>query len=185
MSEPAPTNLEEEIVNESASTGLPWRLLIFSLIIFGFSISVYFGLKFGYAAYLTERTLAVDKKIGDLANQVTQEDQKKFINFYSQLVNLKNTLDRHWFSQNMFYFLEKNTLADVYYTDADFSADRRTLTLKGSTNSLESAVSQLTILEKSADLDNVVLDSVSFEQNKVGLALTISFKEDFFKLPRE
>lgn len=185
MPEPTPTNLEEEIVSESAPAGLPWKLLIFSIIIFGFSISVYFGLKFGYTAYLNDRTLGIDKKIRDLANQVTQEDQKKFVNLYSQLVNLKNTLDRHWFSQNIFYFLEKNTLAEVYYTDADFSADRRILSLKGTTGSLQNAVSQLTILEKSTSLENVVLDSVSFDQSKVGFALTLIFKEDFFKTPKE
>src|SRR3989344_6383117 len=135
--------LEEEFATETIPVGLPWRLLIFSIIIFGFAVSIYFGLRFGYGNYLDREARTLDKKIEELGAQVKQEDQQNFINFYSQLINLKKALDRHVFASNIFGFVERNTLGTVYFTGAEFLADGRSLDLVGRADSAETLIQQL------------------------------------------
>jgi energy-coupling factor transporter transmembrane protein EcfT len=170
-------------VTESIPVGFPWRLFTFSLILFLFSVFVFFGLKFGYVSYLTSETNALDKKIQDLGNRVSAEDQARFIAFYSQLANLKKILDNHGFSGNIFSFLEKNTLGQVYYNDAGFSGPDGELTLKGFAASSETLVSQLAIFDKAPEVAKVVLNQTNTDQRGVTFALTLTFRADFFKTP--
>lgn len=180
-----PTSLEEQFVTEAIPVGLPWRLLVFSLVIFGLSLSVFFGLKFGYAKYLDREGEITDKKIKDLAQQVKQEDQKRFINFYSQLFNLQKILDNHAFTANIFDFLERSTLGNVYYTDASFLRDGNIINLKGTAASSEAIVQQLNIFDKAPELARVVLDQMTFDQRgqSVGFSISAAFSDEFFKKP--
>lgn len=182
-----PPNLEEQFVAESIPIGLPWRLLVFSLVLFGLSVSVYFGLKFGYSSYLKAETESIDNKIDNLAKEVSQEDQQNFVNFYSQLINLKRVLDQHEFSSNLFGFLERNTIQTVYYNDASFSSDNRTMLLKGEAESSEVLVQQLNVFEKTPELEKVILDQMVFDSAKrnVGFSVALIFRQNFFSQPRQ
>ncbi len=182
MVEASPQNsLREQFVTENIPVGFPWRLFTFSLILFLFSVFVFFGLKFGYASYLTGQTSALDKKIQDLSNRVSVEDQARFIGFYSQLANLKKILDRHGFSGNIFNFLEKNTVGEVFYTDADFSAGDNELALKGFAASSEMLVAQLSLFDKAPEVKSVFLNQTNTDRGGVSFTLTLDFKPDFFQ----
>ncbi len=184
MTEASPQNsLREQFVTEAIPVGFPWRLFTFSLILFLFSVFVFFGLKFGYASYLTSQTEALDKKIQDLGNRVSAEDQARFIAFYSQLVNLKKVLEAHGFSGSVFSFLEKNTLGEVYYNDANFSGDDGELALKGLAASSETLVAQLAVFDRAPEVAKVILNQTNTDQRGVTFALTLEFKPDFFKTP--
>ena len=187
MPEPLPvnSNLREQFVTEQIPVGLPWRLLTFSVIVFGFSLFIYFGLKFGYETYLNARAEQLDKNIEDLASRVSKEEQQNFINFYSQLVNLEKALDRHKFSSNVYSFLERNTLPLVYYYEGDFLVNGGTLGLRGRADSLEALVQQLSVFDKSSELEKTVLDQMSFEGNDVNFGITLTFKSDFLNLPKQ
>ncbi|MCP6720198.1 MAG: hypothetical protein KJI72_02675 [Patescibacteria group bacterium] len=180
---PSPNNLKEQFVSEAIPVGLPWRLLIFSLILFGFSLFVFFGLRFGYNSYIDTRTGDLDEKIGNLSGQVSQEEQQSFINFYSQLVNLKKVLDRHDFTASIFSFLEKNTLGKISYIDADFTVLDSSLTLKGAAASSESLINQLTLFDESLEVDRVVLNQMNSSKDGVTFGVTLFFNPDFFKKP--
>jgi hypothetical protein len=177
--------LEEEFVTETASIGLPWRLLVFAGVLFGLAVAIFLGLKFGYAQYLDSQAKALDQKINDLARQVKQEDQQNFINFYSQLVNLKKVLDRHSFASNVFNFLERNTLGQVYYNRAEYAAEDHSLILNGLADSPETLIQQLSVFNKAAELDNVVLQQIQFDAKGTIFGLKLTFKENFFALPKQ
>ena len=184
MVEASPQNsLREQFVTENIPVGFPWRLFTFSLILFLFSVFVFFGLKFGYASYLTNQTSVLDKKIQDLGNRVSVEDQARFIGFYSQLANLKKILDRHGFPGNVFNFLEKQTVGEVFYTDADFAATDSGLILKGFAASSEVLVAQLTIFDRSPEVADVFLNQTNADRGGVAFTLTLDFKTDFFQKP--
>jgi hypothetical protein len=181
---PEPTNnYNEQFVTESIPVGLPWRLLILSITLLGFSIFSYFGLNLGYGSYLDNLDKNLDKNIAGLSQQVDQSEQKNFINFYSQLVNLKKVIDRHLFSGNAFNFLEKNTLGQVYFTDAQYSADAFSLNLGGRAASLEVLVAQLETLNRAVEVDRVILDQMSIDQQFVSFGVTLFFNPDFFRKP--
>lgn len=180
---PSPGNLREQFVSETIPVGFPWRLLIFSLTLFVFSLFVFFGLRFGYNSYINTRTDDLDKKIESLSGQVSQEEQQSFINFYSQLINLKKVLDRHDFTASIFSFLEKNTLGKISYIDADFIIPDSSLTLKGAAASSESLINQLTLFDESLEVDRVVLNQMNSNREGVTFGVTLFFNPDFFKKP--
>lgn len=180
-------NLREQFVTEQIPVGLPWRLMIFSAVLFGFSIFVFFGLRFGYESYLSAREAEFDKKFEQLASRVSQEDQKKFVNFYSQLANLKRVLDKHSFTANIFSFLEKNTVPTVFYYDATFSIEEgRTLLLGGRADSVDTFVAQLAIFDKAPELERVSLKEQNLESSgDLRFNVELKFKGDFFKSPKQ
>lgn len=177
-------NLREQFVREQIPVGLPWHMLIFMVFLLGFSIFIYFGLRTGYESYLNSREASLDKKIEALTKQVSKEEQKNFIGFYSQLVNLKKVLQTHGFAGNIYSFLERNTMPLVYYYEANFLREEGTLELKGRANSLETLVNQLSVYDKANELEKVVLNQMSFEGTEVGFEVVLTFKKDFFELPR-
>lgn len=169
-------NLEEQLLSERIPVGWPWRLLIFSALIFAIAIFVYFGLRYGYKGYLDSRSRQLDEDLKALGQQVSAADQERFINFYSQLVNLKEILDKHSFSSNIFRFLENNTINEVYYTEVSLRSTERVLILKGFSNNFESLSAQLEIFEKSSETEKVILNNVSLQGNGVNFSATIIFK---------
>ena len=177
---PENENLGEEFSAEKIPVGWPWRLLLISFVLLGLSILTYAGLTYGYQPYLKTSLNKVDNQINDLANQVNVEDQEKLLTFYSQVINLKDILDRRVFSSKIFPFLEKNTDPSIYFTSADFSAVNKNLKLKGMTSSFGNLMQELTILKQAPEAANVLLDDTNVKKNKVGFSLTVVFKPDFF-----
>ena len=181
---PLQPKIREQFISESIPIGFPWRLFIFSFTLFVFTLFIFFGLKFGYTVYIDKRAESLDKKIADLAVQVSQEDQQNFIAFYSQLVNLEKVLNRHGFMANVFLFLEENTLGDIYYKSADFSSLGRNLKLSGVAASNKVLVDQLALFDKRIEVSGVNLNQMSIDpSSNVNFGVTVSFKEEFFQKP--
>ncbi len=186
---PEPTvqaQLEEQFATEEIPIGLPWRLLVFAIIIFAFSITSYFGLRFGYEAYLGKQADNLDQQINQLTSEVNQQDQQNFINFYSQLINLKTVLDEHGFSENVFNFLEKNTIGSVYYTEADYSAADNSLNLNGVAASSDALVQQMNVFDKAPELTSDTLGQMN-NQTKGGInfSVRLTFDPDYFSTPSQ
>jgi hypothetical protein len=179
-----PKNLNEQFITEPAAVGLPWRLLIFSIVLFGLSLLVYFGFRFGYESYLDSRASDLDNQLGQLSSSVSQEDQQRFIGFYSQIANLKTILGQHVSSANVFQFLEKNTLPQVSYSGAKFKAASANLELVGRTPSLQILAQQLSQMEQSPQIVSATLKSTSFNQSgSVDFTMVLVFQPDFLSKP--
>lgn len=173
-----------QFISEPTQIGLPWRLMVFTFILFLFSIFVYVGLKFGYNAYLDSQIEAVDSQIEELAAQVSEDEQDDFLSFYSQVVNLRSVLDRRNFSQNNFEFLESRTIPAVYYQNVEYVGDSFSLLLTGRTNSMESFVNQMQVFDDSSEVDSAVVEDVSVEQDGVRFSLQLSMSPDFLNQPQ-
>ena len=120
-----------------------------------------------------------------MARQVKPEDQKNFIGFYSQLINLKSVLDTHEFGSKVFSFLEKNTLSSVYYTEASFLASGKALTLKGAADTSETLVGQMNVFDKTPELLSVSLDQMNFDPRggSVSFSAMLTFNPEYFLKP--
>ncbi len=177
---------QEQFITEPISVGLPWRLLIFTGVLFTLSIFIYFGLHFGYASYLDSRSQKLDIQLAQLSNSVSQEDQQRFIAFYSQLSNLKQALGMHPFSGNVFSFLEANTLPQVFYTEAQYSGASSGVSLNGVASSLTTLAAQLAQFNKAPQIANASLNSMSFDPKTsiVSFSMGLTFQSDFFSKPQ-
>ena len=177
------TSVREQFVTETTSVGWPWRLFVFSGFLFVLSFFVYFGLHFGYRSYLADQSDKADRNLDALAKEVSLDEQDRFVNFYSQLVNLKGVLEDHPFASNFFKFLERNTIDKVYFLDADANVAGKSLKLDGVADSFDSLSQQMAVFEKSSTVANVLLDSVGLQGSQVSFKLSINFKDDFLSAP--
>ncbi len=180
-----PKSLNEQFVAAPAAVGLPWRLLIFSIVLFALSLLIYFGMNIGYESYLNSKVDGLDKQLDQLSNSVSQKDQQQFVGFYSQIVNLKTVLDQHIFSANIFPFLEKNTLPQIAYTEAKFNGASYSLELQGRAISLQTLAQQLAQFEKAPELQTAILKSTNFnEVGTVDFAISLTFQTSFLSKPQ-
>jgi hypothetical protein len=177
-------SLSAQFTEAPASVGLPWRLLIFSSVLFGLSLMIYFGLSVGYESYLNSRVSDLDGQLSKLSSSINQQDQQKFVGFYSQIANLKTVLGQHIFSANIFQFLEKNTLPQTYYGEAKFDTKSLNLELFGRTSSLQTLAQQLAQFEKASELQTVVLKSTDFSQaGFISFTMSLTFNADYLSKP--
>ncbi|MDI6734482.1 MAG: hypothetical protein QMD50_03290 [Patescibacteria group bacterium] len=174
---------QEELVVEQMPIGWPWRLLIFTIIVFALSLFIYFGLRFGYGAYLDTASKNLDKDIKTLSDKVPPADREEFIRFYSQIINLKTVLDNHPYGSNIFKFLEKNTIGSIYFTSAEMSVSSLSLKLNGFGKDFESVAQQMALLEKASEVERVFLDQVNVQKEGVTFSLFLDFKREFIKKP--
>jgi len=175
-------DFNDTVVFDAPSIGIPWRVLVFSLILFGISLVVFLGLKFGYMEYLENRSEALDQSIGELADTVNQDEQQEFITFYSQLVNLKTVLDNHQFGVNALKFLEENTLPPIYFTGAVMNVPERTMQLEGQADTLDIFIEQLAVLKDASGLEgDAVVDNIEFSPTgEVAFSMRLTFTPTFF-----
>ncbi len=163
---------------------MPWRLLIFSGVLFGLSILIYFGFSIGYESYLNSRSADLDNQLNELSNSISNQDQRKFVGFYSQIVNLKSVLNQHVFSSNIFPFLEKNTLPQISYSQAKFKSAGLDLEILGRATSLQTLAQQLAQFERATEVRIAILKSTNFNQNgSVDFTMVLTFEENFLNKP--
>jgi len=159
---------------ETPSIGLPWRILLFAILLFAFSLLVYFGLRFGYETYLKGQSAGLDKQLNQLASQVSEQDQQSFVTFYSQLVNLRGLLAEHTYGTKAFDFLEQYTLPQVYFTSAKVGSADGKVELQGIADSLNGFVSQLATFDAAPGLSQkAVVDQMSLTGQTVGFTVTL------------
>ncbi len=164
---------------ESLSAGLPWRLMIFAIVLFAFSVFVYFGIHYGYTAFLDQQSADVAAKIEALAKKVSQTDEENFVGFYSQIVNLKTVLDKHAFPSNAFKLLESKVTADVYFTSGAFSSNDNSIDLHGSAKTFDALASQIAIFEKATEVTKVAFNDVNIADTGVTFDIKLNLSPDF------
>ncbi|MEK7169621.1 MAG: hypothetical protein AAB700_02150 [Patescibacteria group bacterium] len=184
MPEGQPKSLNEQFVSETTSIGLPWRLMVFSGVLFALSILIYFGMSIGYESYLNTRSAGMDTQLEELSNSISQKEQQKFVGFYSQIANLKTVLGQHIFSANIFPFLEKNTLPQTFFTEANFNSISYNLELKGRAPSLQALAQQLAQFEKAPEVHSAMLESTNFNPSgTVDFSVSLNFQPEYLAKP--
>ena len=171
--------LNDKFVSESLPTGWPWRLLIFAIVMFAFSLFMYFGIRFGYRSYLDAQAKDLDKKLETLAQQVSLDKQEQFISFYSQIYNLKTVLEKHKFGSNIFHFLEKNVIPSTYFTNAEMDVAEGSLMVRGTADTFDTLAMQIGVLSRAPEVSKVALQNVSLQNTVVGYELKIMFAPNF------
>ena len=176
------TAVSNQFASETPSAGLPWRLLMFSIVFFGFFIFVYIGIKFGYESYLASQKNAVASSTATLAREINADDQNQFVNFYSQIFNLKKVFANHSFTSNIFKFLENNVAAGVYFTNATYSSASGKVDISGVATSNATLVQQLAAFDASPDVSEAILTQMNYDdKGQVTFGVKVTFGNSFFK----
>ncbi len=175
--------VSEEFLTEKLPVGWPWKIMISAVFLFSLSIFIYISLQFGYTAYLSGEEKKVNTLTDQLEKQVSAEDRNSFVNFYSQIANLKTVLSQHLFSYNVFSFLEKNTLPSVTYTSASMDNEARTLTVEGVAGAFDSVAGQVAVFEDQPEVLLASLEKVTLTGAQASFSIQVTFLDSFFEKP--
>lgn len=173
--------LTGQIGPERPIIGWPWRLFLFSLLALTAAAVLYFGLEFGYKTYLNSQIQNRDGAIDELTKTISPEEQRRFIDFYSQLANLKVLLNNHLFTSRLFPLLESNTNQLVYYDSVDFSIKDRRLALEGVAASYEALSQQLAAFNQVSEVERVLINESRRDGERVRFRLNLFINPALFE----
>jgi len=179
--------LEEQLKKgEYLSIGWPWRLFVFTLIIFFLLVFIYFGVTLGLKPYLKSQIRNSEQKISDLNQSVDESQQKQLLGFYSQLVNIKDIINSRKTISQIFDFIEKNTYQTVGYNILNFNLADREAKIGGLAPDYETLTKEIALFEKSESVEKVMLEnssigeSIKSKADGVRFTLRLIFKPGFF-----
>jgi len=176
-----PKNINNQL-NEKLPIGWPWKLFLINLSVFIVLILVYVGLAFGYRSFLKKEINYIKYEISELSLQVSSEQRKNFVNFYSQVVNLTKILQEHTAISEIFNFLEINILPEIAINSLDIKVSERTISLDGIAKSYEDLIGQMVIVEKSPLVEKANLESSQLSGNLVRFRVNLTFNSQVFSL---
>ncbi|MBM3281595.1 MAG: hypothetical protein FJY91_02525 [Candidatus Harrisonbacteria bacterium] len=181
MPTPIPENIKERLGRNIPETMWPWRLFIFSLLVFTTTVVLYAGLEFGYKPFLKSAIAAQDKAINNLASAVSDSDREKFISFYSQLLNLEHLLKNKSNIASLLPFLENNTNKKIAYKSLDFRASEGRVNLIGEAASYEVFSAELEALNRAAGVKKIVVTSSENVGGRINFQMYLLLDESLFK----
>lgn len=175
--------LEEQLkAGEGLSVGWPWRLLFFTVIVFGITVFLFLGMSLGYKPFLNSRAKALDKEIANLTESIGEEQQKSLINFYSQLVNIQNLLVNHPTASKLVDFLGENTHQQVNYFSLNLSLAEKNLKLDGNAPNYNILVQQLELFRRAPEIERVFLEDSKIGEAGVRFSIKLVFKGELIGL---
>ena len=111
-------NVSDQIMKSgNTGSGLPWRLLMFSFVVFFLSILAYFGLSFGYSGYLESKIADKDLEIADLTKRSLLDQKMFLLIFIPDFLIIKIFLTAIFIIQK-FFQLWKKLLFHLFITPA-------------------------------------------------------------------
>ena len=126
------TLLEQELKKgEELQVGWPWRIMVFSAMVFITTAGIFLGVEFGFKTYIKSQITQVDSQIDELTRSIPEDQQKSFLIFSAQANNIQKVLNDRYNTPSIFDFLEKNTIKNVFYKGVTFDAKELTVNIDG------------------------------------------------------
>ena len=178
---PLPQNVVDQLSREPQYTvGWAGQILMFTSTLFFISLVIYFGLQFGYSAYLNSNLKKLQEQVQAFGEQVPVEDQKKIVSFYSQVSNLKTILANHIFSAQLFNWLEKNTQKNVTFSKFNLNVTTNQVGLGGTAKTMDDFNQELAIFAAQADVEKISVGNVAFANGVWNFDITLLFRTGYF-----
>ncbi len=142
----------------AATQGVFRQFLLLAGALFVLMLVLYFGLAFGYKAYLSKSIADTKTKIDTFSAQIPKDDQARVANFYSQLQNLQQLLGSHTTVSPALALFERATVANVYLTKLSVNAAANEIDVNGAARNLSDIAEEAALIEAQTD----VVDHVNF-----------------------
>lgn len=175
-------NVSDQIMkSDGMGSGLPLRLLAFSIFLFLLSLLSYFALNFGYSTYLNNQISNTEEETKALTQKISTDSQNKFIDVYSRLSNFKNLLAGHIYSTKAFPLLEKITYPSVYYNNVELSVNDKRIVLSGIAANFEALSRQLKLYDDEPLIESYILNQSRVVENQVNFRTTLTLLPKLFQ----
>jgi hypothetical protein len=168
---------------EYLSAQTPWRVLILTLIVFFFTVLIYFGMLLGYKPYLKSKTRSLEQKLSVLSQSMDENQQKQIISFFSQMTNIQKLLSDHKIYSPVFDFIEKNTYQQATYLDLKFNIAEMEMKIEGTVPNYEYLIKEIALYNQAPEVKTVHLDNSSVQEasNMVRFSVKLILDRQFFK----
>ena len=167
---------------EYLSAQTPWRILILTVIIFLFTILIYFGMLWGYRPYLISKTRNLEQKLSTLSQSIDENQQKQIITFFSQMTNIQKLLSEHKVYSPIFGFIERNTLSKTLYSDLRFNIAEMEMRIDGTTRNYDDLIRELDLYKQAPEVKTVQLENSSAqERGEIRFGVKLILDKQFFK----
>ena len=174
--------MESLIDNETVTAGWPWKSFIFMALVCGTTVLVYLGLILGYQPFLKNRIAQAQAKIDNLAAEVSLQDQKSFLKFYSQIVNLRGLLEAHTAMDRFFDFLEKDTNRRVSYDVLSLNTTKNEVVLEGIADNYDRLSEQLEAIGRASEVATYILTQSQFVDGHIRFRISLTLEPLTFHL---
>lgn len=146
-------------------SGVTWRLLVFSIVVFLVLVVSYIGLEFGYKTFLNNQIDSIKAQAEQLVSGVQGEEQEAVIDFYSRLANIQSLLTEHVYTSRFLRLLEANTDKGVFFTNADVKVETGEAVMEGSALSYAELARQLEAFKELEGVEDVELAGAQTADN--------------------
>lgn len=170
---------------EYLSAQTPWRVFILTLVIFLFTVFIFFGMIFGYKPYLKSKARNFEQKISVLSQNIDEVQQKQITTFFSQMMNIQTLIAGHRYYSSLFEFIERNTHNDTSYFNMKFTVADMDLKFEGVSKNYNSLINQLALFNQASEALKVSLDDSLAQEENIGIRFSIRLDLDknMFKQP--
>lgn len=139
---------------------------------------------FYFGAKIKDIFQGIQKKEAEFAllGKTIQEKQKELITLEQKINDFGSLLGEHRNTLNIFEFLEKNCLPNVWFSDFSFSGEEGKISVSGKTDNLITFEQQAFVLKQQSAVKNLDITKVSIGTEKeIGFTFTITFDPVIFK----
>ncbi len=158
-----------------------WAIILWS---FCLVLLIVFIASYVYFEKESEK-MVEDLKITASEKALAQEIEKKSqeLLLYQKKINDFGTLvSEHRKTENIFEFLERTTLPNVWFSDFNFDSSKNTVELSGQAESFVALGQQLRVLKKEKFLKNINLSKVSIgKEGEIDFSLHLTFGNQLYK----
>lgn len=177
-----PAQALEKLSHVSERTpGVYSQLLILTTSLMILALFMFAGLKFGYEPYLVAEVKQLDADIKKFSDEIPADKQAEIATFYSQIINLKTVLRNHQSASPFWFWLEKNTIPNVYFTKATLNITNDQIILQGSARTNEDIMNQLAAFEKSPEVTKLTFGNSQNTATGWQFSLTLNVDKNFFR----
>ncbi len=178
---PLPQKVVEQLGREPPKTpGWSSKLLMFSGTIFFVSLSIYFGLDFGYKPYLSGEIQKINDQISQFGQQVSASDQLKLISFYSQLTNIKSLLAHQTIGLRAFDWIQDNTQVNTYIHNLSVTFQSNQISFSASSKTMDDALQQIALFDTKPEVQKSTVGGVSLSGNQWQFSAQLVLTKEYF-----
>lgn len=162
-------------------TTAPRRLLIFSALLCILAAGAYAGLSLGYRPYLEGQIALRDEELRTLTAKIPEEARERVAGFYSQLLNIKSSLDAHVYPSRLYAFLERATHQEVFWNKLTLNTKAGTLALEGMASSYRALTEQLEGFSRAPEVTRTSLDESQESEGRLRFKVSLLLNPSFLK----
>lgn len=139
---------------------------------------------FYFGAKIKDISQEIQKKEAEFAllEKTIREKQKELITLEQKINDFGSLLGEHRNTLNIFEFLEKNCLPNVWFSDFSFNGEEGKISVSGKTDNLITLEQQAFVLKQQSAVKNLDITKVLInKEGGIDFTLTIIFDHSIFK----